>query len=343
MKNRFIVFDKKESALLGREEICPDPGSKEVFLKADYDVLSAGTELANYRQMYNTGTGWDGRPKFPYRPGYSVSATVIKCGSEVTKFKAGDKALVTWSGHCAYFMKDEDSLYKIPEGIDQKTAAFAHLVSFPLLGVRKLNIQLGESVMVAGLGILGLFAVQIARLCGATPVLACDYSPERRALALELGADYVFDPRDKDFNEKVKKVTGGRGPEGVVEVTGYLPALKQALEYIAPFGRISLLGCTRVSDEPVDFYRYVHLRGVTIIGSHTMTRPKQESRAGMWTEADDYRTFFQLVRTKRMNVEKILNKLVLPEDCAQVYKDLITVENPPFGILFDWTRSDYQD
>ena len=342
MKNRFIYFDKKESALLGEEEISCNPDGKEVLLKADYDVLSAGTELANYRQMYNTATGWNGNPIYPHRPGYSVSATVLKCGSEVTKFKEGDKALVTWSGHRAYFLKNEDLLYKIPEDVDQKVAAFAHLCSFPLLGVRKLNIQLGESVMVAGLGILGLFAIQIAKLCGGAPVLGCDYSAERRKLALELGADYVFDPADPDFVKKIQDVTSGNGPDAVVEVTGYLPALKKALEYIATFGRITLLGCTRVPDETVDFYRYVHLRGITIIGCHTSTRPKFESRPGMWTEFDDYRTFFQLVRTGRLNVEKIINRIVLPEDCAAVYQELIATKNPPFGILFDWTKSDYQ-
>lgn len=343
MKNRFIYFDKKESALLGTEEISAEPKSREVFLKADYDVLSAGTELANYRQMYNTATGWNGEPKYPHRPGYSVSATVLKCGRDVTRFKEGDKALVTWSGHNAYFLKQEDALYKIPEGVDQKAAAFAHLCSFPFLGVRKLNIQLGESVMVAGLGILGLLAIQIAKLSGATPVLACDFSEERRKLALELGADYVFDPADPDFVQKIRAVTDGKGPDGVVEVTGYIPALKQALEYIAEFGRITLLGCTRVSDETVDFYRYVHLRGIQIIGCHTSTRPAFESRPGMWTEKDDYRTFFKLVKNGRLDVEKIIHQTVLPEDCASVYQDLITAKNPPVGILFDWTGSDYQD
>ena len=221
-----------------------------------------------------------------------------------------------------------------------RVAAFAHVASFAFLGVRKLQLQLGEAVMVAGQGLLGLLAAQIARLSGACPVLVSDFSPERRELALQLGADYALDPREPDFIKKVVELTDGRGPEGVVEVTGYIPALQQALNYIAWQGRISLLGCTRVSDQTIDYYKDVHSRGVSLIGCHTLTRPAVDSRPGQWTEFDDYRTFFKFVQAGKLQVKPIIHEVVSPRDAAAVYDRISKAKNPPVGVLFDWTDFD---
>ncbi|NLE28916.1 MAG: zinc-binding dehydrogenase, partial [Phycisphaerae bacterium] len=208
--------------------------------------------------------------------------------------------------------------------------------SFAFLGVRKLRIQLGESTMIAGMGILGAFAVQIANLSGAIPVVVSDLDSVRRELAMKLGAAYAFSPAEDNFIEKVKAATGGNGPNAVVEVTGSAVALQQALEYIAWEGRISLLGCTRISDVPIDFYKYVHRRGISLIGSHTFTRPKHESSSGGWTEHDDYRTFLKLVAAKKLQTRPIISEIVSPEMAPNVYGRLAEMKNPPLGIVFDW-------
>ena len=85
--------------------------------------------------------------------------------------------------------------------------------------MRKLELELGESAMVMGQGLFGIFTTQFCRLSGANPVIAVDLNEERRNLALELGADYAFDSKDKDFVEKINSVTKGKGVNGYVEVT----------------------------------------------------------------------------------------------------------------------------
>ena len=337
MKMQFsqIYFPAKEQAALRTEEFDSTLSPTQVLVKADYDVLSAGTELANYHELPNTGTAKAG---FPFSGvGYSVSGHVVEVVAEVKTLQPGDNVVVRWSGHRSWFVQEEKNLFKIPAGVDQRLAAFAHLASFSFLGVRKLQLQLGESAMVAGAGLLGLFALQIARLSGACPVLVSDFSPERRELALRLGADHALDPSDPDFVKKAVELTDGRGPDGVVEVTGCIPALQQALECIAWQGRISLLGCTRVSDQPIDYYKYVHSRGVTLIGAHTLTRPANDSRPGQWTEFDDYRTFFKLLQAGKLQVEPVIHEVVSPRDAAAVYDRIGRAKNPPVGILFDWT------
>ena len=336
MKIHYISFTAKEKAELLEKEIPSEPKGSEVLVKNHFDLISAGTELANYLGLPNVG-GCGKDPDFPREVGYSAAGIVMAVGPDVTRFKVGDRVICTWLKHRSWFLADEKRFYPIPDDVDMETAAAAHLCSFPLLGVRRLQLQMGEAVMVAGLGLLGQFAVQLARINGAAPVLACDYSPERRALALELGADYVFDPRDKDFIKTVKELTDGRGPEGVVEVSGYLSGLQQALEYVAFHGRISLLGCTRVSDHPINFYRYVHARGISLLGAHTMVRPRFESHPnGEWTEEEDYRTFFKYVRAGRLKVAPIIPHRVSPLDPDAVYRRLGLEKNPPLGVLFDW-------
>lgn len=337
MKIKRVCYPQKELADLIDFELNTELTGNNVLIKAEYSGISAGTELANYHGMPNTAGGLG---HFPFYPGYSAVGHVVAIGPDVKTVKVGDRVMVHWAGHCSWFVRPENDLFPVHDDVSSEEAAFAHIASFPFLGVRKLRLELGESCMIAGCGILGLFAVQIAKLSGACPVLACDYSPERRAMAKQLGADFVFDPQEPDFVEKVKAATDGKGPNAVVEVTGYISALRQALLYIAREGRITLLGCTRVSDETIDFYKYVHLPGIKLIGCHTNTRPKVESEPGRWTEWDDYRTFMKFVANKRLQVKPFISKVVSPRDAKEVYHEIGTLKNPPFGILFDWRDID---
>jgi len=244
MKGYYITFESIGNAVLKEYDV-PMPGDDEVLMESDYSAVSAGTERANLMQLPNTVTAEQG---FPHGTGYSAAGRVIAAGTKVTNLKVGDRTVITWGGHRSHTTKKADTVFKIEDdSIDLLDAAMAHIASFSFLGVRKLKIELGESAMIAGMGLLGAFAVQIANLSGAIPVVVSDFDPQRRDLALKLGAAAAFSPNDENFVEKVKIATGGDGPNAVVEVTGSSEALQQALEYIAWEGRISLLGCTRIS------------------------------------------------------------------------------------------------
>ncbi len=335
MTGHVVIFESKGFADLQPFEV-PQPQADEVLLENDYSVISAGTERANLVQLPNTVTSEQG---FPHHPGYSAAGRVIATGNQVEGINIGDRAIIQWGGHRSHTIKKACDVCKIEDNsIDMLDAAFAHIASFPLLGVRKLKIELGESVMIAGMGILGAFAVQIAALSGAIPVIVSDKDPIRRALAIKLGATHAFSPDEPDFIAKVKQATGGKGPNAVVEVTGSAAALQQALEYIAWEGRISLLGCTRISDVPIDFYKYVHRRGISLIGAHTSTRPLRESKPGQWTEHDDYRTFLKFIAAGKMQTRPLISEIVSPEKAHDVYARLAENNNPPLGIVFDWNK-----
>ncbi len=331
-----VYFPEKEvAAFETREEnfsLQPD----QLLIKTDYDLISAGTELANYHALPNTGTAGN---NFPAYTGYSTSGHVVEVGSAVTGYRPGDRVVAAWGGHRSYLVRREDDhIFPVPADFDMQIAAVAHVCSFSLLAIRKLQIQLGEACLIAGQGLLGILAGQLARIAGAYPVIVSDCSPERRELALKLGADYALDSMDKEYIPQVMELTDGKGVESIVEVTGNIRALQQCLECVAFNGRISLLGCTRVSDQAIDFYKYVHRKGVSLIGTHTFARPGCDRTNWGWSEFDDYRTFFKLVKSGKLHVKPVISEIALPQDAEAIFERIGMQPDPPLGILLDWTN-----
>jgi len=337
-----VVFEAIGKAALRPFEFS-GPKAGEVLVESEYTAISAGTERANLMALPNTGTApggynWKSAGGFPFYPGYCGAGRIAACGEGVETLKVGDRVVGEWAGHRSHFVRKPGNLTRVDDdGVDSLDASFARIAVFSLLGVRKLRIELGESVLIAGQGLLGVFALQAAALSGAVPVFVSDFNPARRELAMKLGATAAFAP-DEQFVERVLAATGGKGVDGVVEVTGIAKALQQALECVAWEGRISLLGCTRVSDVPIDFYRYVHRRGVTLVGAHNSTRPELESSPWRRTEADDYRTFLKLVAAGKMQVRPVISDVASPERAPEVYARLANDPDAPLGVVFDWTQ-----
>ena len=88
---------------------------------------------------------------------------------------------------------------------------------------------------------------------------------------------------------------------------------------------------------PIDFYNYVHRRGVQLFGAHTHSRAKLESAPYHWTEQDDYRAFLKLVANGKIKASPIISEIVSPQKAHEIYRMLAEEKNPPMGIVFDWT------
>ena len=101
-------------------------------------------------------------------------------------------------------------------------------------------------------------------------------------------------------------------------------------------GRVSLLGCTRVSDTPIDFYQKVHRPGVEIIGAHTNARPHVESYPHHWTHRDDIEAMMDLAAGGRLDLSKILSATYTPEEAPEVYRRLAEDPGFPVGAVFRW-------
>ena len=342
MKIKQIVFTEPNVAKLLDREI-GEVGPNDVLVKTAYSTISAGTERANLVGDLNIDPC--SRPKpgdvavFPRTVGYCSSGVVVKVGDAVKGIKIGDRVIGAWSKHALYNIFNENKVAKIPDEIELNEAAICFISTFSLAGLTKTNPELGESVLISGLGILGLFAVKFARAMGLAPVIAVDPNEERRQLALNYGADYALDPYDADFAKNVKSLTNG-GVNIAVEVTGIGKALDQVLDCMARFGRVSLLGCTRDSDFTIDYYRKVHFPGVTLVGAHTNARPQCESRPGFHTEMDDLRRILKLIASGRLEFKPMISERHSPAACEEVFSRLAFDKNFPIGVQFDWSLLD---
>lgn len=339
MKRKIIQF-----VSAGKAELTDEPlrraADDEVLVENEISAISAGTERANLMDLPNLGGPGTHPGQFPKRLGYSGVGRIVEAGKNVRAVKAGDRVLTHWgSCHSSYNYITENSLIKIgDDALPSEHAVFGVIAGFSLGGLRKTRLEIGESAAVVGLGILGVFALALCRIAGAAPCIAADLSEARRKLALSLGAHHVLNPADNDYIEKVREASRG-GVNAVIEVTGQSVALKQALGFTARFGRVALLGCTRVSDAAIDFYQEVHRPGVEIIGAHTEARPKHESHPHSWTWRDDARAVFDFMADGRIDMTKILSAVYSPNAAPAVYSSL--AEKPhefPVGAVFDWRK-----
>ena len=330
MNRKSILFVEKGVAEFVDLEI-PEVKGSDVLVKTEFSAISGGTEKANLLGLPNTAAG------FPKWLGYSSCGIVEKVGENVTKHKVGDRVIVYHGHHTKYNIVPEWDVFPVPyDDLSSLDCSFVLIAAMGLGGLRKARIELGESGMVFGMGILGVFALNFMKLSGALPVIAADLSESRRKLALENGADFAINPADPDFVEQVKKITNGKGVNAIVEVTGSSKAMLDALNCAAPMARISLLGCTRVSDSNVDYYTQVHCPGVQLIGAHNFVRPKVDSYPHHWTNHDDCMAIMKMMHFGHIDCKKIITEIADPRDAKNVYDRLINDPEFPTGIAFDW-------
>jgi len=312
-------------------------GAGQVLVKLCVSTISSGTERALLTGDLNISI--DRRFEtavFPRASGYSSAGIVEAVGTGVDTVKPGDRVAVSWSSHSEYVVVPQENVCMIKDTTDFQEAALWHIATFPMAAIRKCRLEIGESAVVMGQGVLGKMAVMLLRAAGAVPVIAVDPVAEKRAQALVIGADYALDPYAPDFAETVKRLTNG-GANVAVEVTGNGKALDTVLDGMARFGRVALLGCTRNSDFTIDYYHKVHGPGITLVGAHTMARPQHESASGMWTTHDDIRAIQKLCDLGRLSLSPLVEEVHSPAEAGAVYARLAQKSAFPL-VQYDWRK-----
>ncbi len=336
MAYKRILFTEPNVAALCDYEIA-EPKENEVQVRLMISSISSGTERANITGEVNVSVFEKSDvATFPRQGGYSSSGIVEKVGEGVTDFKIGDRVALSWSSHSQLLNITIENVHKIGDTISFSDAALFHIGTFPLAAIRKCRLEIGESAIVMGMGVLGLVALPLLRLSGASPIIAVDPIKEKREKALQCGADYALDPNAPDFAETVKKLTDG-GAHVAIEVTGVGKALDNVLDCMARYGRIALLGCTRNSDFTIDYYHKVHGPGITLIGAHTSARPQVDSMCGWWTQKDDVKTLIKLTELGRLNLSSMIDEVHSPVDVEEIYDRLAKEKAFPL-VQFNWEQ-----
>ena len=224
----------------------------EVRIRTLYSGISAGTELTQYR-----GTSpfmnrrWDEERRlfvdgeaswsYPVRNlGYEEVGEIVELGHAVTGLSIGEHVYGTWNHKTHHVAPAEYARDRLmPVGADPRIGIFSHIGAVALNGVHDAQIRIGDRVAVFGAGVPGQIVVQAARASGAE-VIVIDPDPARRAIALEHGAHHALPP-DR-AGEAIKALTGGKGADICIEVSGAAPALAEAIRAVAYASRVVAMG-----------------------------------------------------------------------------------------------------
>jgi 2-desacetyl-2-hydroxyethyl bacteriochlorophyllide A dehydrogenase len=306
----------------------PAPGADELLIATRSSLISPGTERAFFLGMPNA------KLVSPIVPGYSAVGDVLQVGEDVGGWQVGERVAVGGS-HASHLVAKADVCVRLPDGLPEEAATFFNMAAIAMQGVRKARIELGEPAIVIGAGIVGLLAMQLARLNGALPVIIVDRDEGRLKLAADVGADAGV-RADADTLATVSRLCDGDGAPVVIEATGNPAAILSAFQMAARWGRVVLLGSTRGVTEEVNFYRDVHVKGLTVIGAHNSLRPLKESSPGRWTAYDDQSLALRLIAHERLTVQPLITHRFPAREAVQAYELLKSPELTALGIILDW-------
>jgi threonine 3-dehydrogenase len=270
-----------------REMPVPAIGATDVLVAVETASV-CGTDLHIYH--------WDewarARIKPPYIPGHEFCGTVAAIGELVQGVNVGDfvsAEMHVACGHCLQCRSGQAHVCQFVKilGVDAD-GAFADYVRIPASNIWKLDPAIprdfgslfdpfgnavhtvlsgaiaGQTVAVMGCGPIGLFAIAVAKACGAGRIFAIEPNAKRRELAKVMGADVLLEPAE-DVELKVKTATGGNGVDVLLEMSGYPAAIQQGFRLLRMGGRASLLGIPARAVE-LDLANALIFKGATVHG-----------------------------------------------------------------------------
>jgi 2-desacetyl-2-hydroxyethyl bacteriochlorophyllide A dehydrogenase len=306
----------------------PAPAAGEVLIATTTSLISPGTERAFFLGLPNTNA------PYPLYPGYSNIGRVVAVGTGVSGVAVGDR-VATPAAHASHVIVSAARCVPVPPDVPDESACFFNLIAIAMQGVHKARIELGESVVVIGAGLIGLFALTLARLNGGLPVIGVDRDPARFTLVRQL-ADAAF-AADNQLPTALRDYLHADGAAVVIEATGAGAPILIAFQIAKSRGRVVLLGSARDDVNGVNFYRDVHRKGLTVIGAHEITRPSHESFPGWWTQVEEQRTALKLLALERLTTHALISHHFSWRDFPAAYELLRSWDTAALGMVIRWT------
>jgi len=323
-----------QASLVGKARSRPDlvkqvlENVKGEGLLATYHKVQ--NRLANYKEL-----------------GYSSAGVVI--ASDVDTFRSGDRvACAGYAYHAEVVSVPKNLAVHIPDEVPFEDAAYTTLGAIALQGVRRAEIHLGETVVVIGLGLIGLITVQILKAAGCR-VVALDISKANFVLATELGCDACI-VSNRDAVRKVAAFTRGHGSDAVIitAATRSNDPLEVALQVARKRSPIVMVGAGGMNVVRGPFYdKELDLRIATSYGPGRYDPTYEENGHDYpigyvrWTENRNMEAFLDLLAARSVNVSALTTHTIPITDALRAY-EMITgkIKTRYIGILlkYDITR-----
>jgi L-iditol 2-dehydrogenase len=280
----------------------PVAGPGEVVIRVDASGICGSDG-----KCYTGGAMfWGGEKPWvqaPVTPGHEFFGTVTELGegaAEAHGLAIGDKAIAEQiypCGKCRYCTRGQywmcevhniygfqggvadgawadymkfgagSRVFKVPDDMPLGAGVLIEPLACALHAVERANIQLGDTVVLAGVGTLGLLMLQVIKLKNPGQIIVQDTKPERLELARSLGADVTIDVRSEDPAKVVKGLTDGYGADVFIEATGYPKAVEQGLDLIRKLGTFVVFGVFG-EKASVDWSIIGDRKELDIVGAH---------------------------------------------------------------------------
>lgn len=351
---------------------CPQPGRGQLLIRSSCTLVSAGTE----RMLVDFGkAGWINKARQqpdkvrmvldkiavdglmptleavfnkldqPLPLGYCNVGQVVAIGSGVSGFAIGDR--VASNGRHAEMVSVPVNLCaRVPAGVSDEHAAFTVLGAIALQGIRLVQPTLGEGVVVTGLGLIGLAAVQLLRAHGCR-VLGIDFDADKLALARTFGAEVVDLAGGQDPVAAAQAFSRGRGVDAVIITasTKSNEPVHQAALMCRKRGRIVLVGVAGLELSRADFFEKELSFQVSCSYGPGRYDPNYEE-AGQdypvgfvrWTEQRNFEAVLDMMASARLDVARLVSHRFAIDEAAQAYQ-LVGGSAPSLGILLQYPVS----
>lgn len=303
-------------------------GDNDLRIESICSSISHGTEMNNYRgdsPLYNKKFDQstrlfyknqmnDKHPKMSL--GYSNVGRVIEIGKNVRMFKPGD-LVYTMKNHQSVVVAPEESAWKIPEGLNPEYATFHALCSVAMCGILDAEIKLGDNVVVSGLGVVGQLTAQLAKFSGAFNVFGIDLLDKRLNIAsVKHSIDRAFNPSTcDDIAGEIRRLTGGKGPDVVIETSGSQRALQEAIR-IAAYDTSIIALSFYSGDKSLNLSDEFHHNRVTIRSSQNGAIPPKISH--MWDNKRKLDAAMQLL--PKLDLEGFITQKFSIDNAVEAYE-----------------------
>jgi predicted dehydrogenase/threonine dehydrogenase-like Zn-dependent dehydrogenase len=276
--------------------------------------------------------------------GYSCAGTVLARADREGLPPVGARVACAGAGianHAEIVSVPRHLLAPVPDALSWDEAAYGTLGSIALHGVRRAEAEPGETVVVSGLGLVGLLALQLARASGLR-VIGIDLDPDRIARALALGAELAFSPAEKDPVARVREATGGQGADRVLLclATGSSEPTNQALRMCRRKGRVVVVGMTGLALEREPFFKGEVDFVISTSYGPGRYDPVYELLGNdypiahvRWTEQRNLEDFLRLVANRSVDVKSLTDLTCPLEDAKAAYESFATKRPRPVGVL----------
>jgi 2-desacetyl-2-hydroxyethyl bacteriochlorophyllide A dehydrogenase len=344
MRNQFLLFTGPNQVVLADEEVSPDdlrPG--EALVKAEYSIVSAGTEGSHFTDLEAQMPRPPGQaaPTYPRRTGYGHLGEVVALGPQTDNVRIGDRVL-TFSNHASRVRANVGRFaLPVPPEIPGRRAVATRMAGVSITALRSSSVQPGDRVVVIGLGLVGNFAAQLFQLAGAR-VLGLDVAPKRLEVARRCGIREVHNSAESDPIAAVRDWSGdGQGAEIVVEAIGNSELVMQAVEMTRRHGETILLGSPRArfTADVTPMLTRLHLQAIRMIGALEWTYPiPAQTERARFTIRHNYEQILGWIADGQLAVDPLVSHVLSPAQCQEAYTGLTTKKDEYTAVVFDWSQ-----